>query len=105
MTKAELVNEISEKTKLDKEEVLRVVETFMTTVMANMIKGENIYLRGFGGFILKKRAAKVARHIKNNVQINIPAQYIPSFKPAKVFTTRVKKNVSAAKKELNNEID
>jgi len=95
MTKADIVNDIAEKTNYDKQEISNVVEAFMRSVRNNMTKGENIYLRGFGTFLVKKRAEKTGRHIANNTSVIIPAHHIPSFKPAKIFIDKVKKNVPA----------
>lgn len=85
MTKADIVNEISKSTGIDKTTVLTTIEAFMTTVKDTMSKGENVYLRGFGSFVVKKRAQKTARNISKNTTIIIPEHYIPSFKPAKTF--------------------
>lgn len=93
MTKAEIVNEIAEKTGLDKSEVLTTVEAFMNGVKGSLSRNENVYLRGFGSFIVKKRAEKTGRNISKNTTIIIPAHNIPSFKPAKTFVDKVKKNV------------
>ena len=90
MTKAEIVSEISSKTGLDKVQVMTVVESFMEEVRAALTKNENVYLRGFGSFVVKQRAEKVARNISKNVTITIPAHSIPSFKPAKTFMESVK---------------
>ena len=92
MTKAEIVNEISKKTGIDKATVLTAVEAFMESVKESLIqKEDNVYLRGFGSFILKKRAKKTARNISKNTTIIIPEHNIPAFKPAKTFTISVKK--------------
>jgi DNA-binding protein HU-beta len=93
MTKADIVNEIVGKTGIDKVVVLGVVESFMDTVKSSMIKGENIYVRGFGSFILKKRAAKLGRNITKNTTVKIPAHNIPAFKPCKEFVDEVKQKV------------
>ncbi|KGN98146.1 DNA-binding protein [Porphyromonas gingivicanis] len=87
MTKADLVVEIAKKTGLDRDEVLRVIESFMETVKEEMAKGEgsNIYLRGFGSFVVRERAQKVARNISKKESIIIPKRRVPSFKPSKVF--------------------
>ena len=90
MTKADIVNQIAKETGIEKNAVLSVVESFMNNVKTNMSKGENIYLRGFGSFIVKKRAEKTARNISKNTTLIIPAHNIPSFKPAKSFTEEVK---------------
>lgn len=90
MTKAEIVNDISKKTGIDKATVLTTVEAFMTSVKGSIENGENVYLRGFGSFILKKRAKKTARNISKNTTIIIPEHNIPAFKPAKTFVNSVK---------------
>ena len=89
MTKADIVNEISQNTKVEKVIVQKTVEAFMETVKDSLVKGKNVYLRGFGSFIIKKRAEKTGRNISKNTAIIIPAHKIPSFKPAKVFTSRL----------------
>ncbi len=93
MTKAELVAKISEKTGLEKTEVLATVEALMREIKNSMESGENVYLRGFGSFIIKKRAAKTGRNISKNTTVRIPAHNIPAFKPAKVFVNAVKSKV------------
>ncbi|HHV39953.1 MAG: HU family DNA-binding protein [Bacteroidales bacterium] len=93
MTKADLVNEIAKATGLEKVAVQKVVESFMETVKDSLISNNNVYLRGFGSFILKKRAQKTARNISKNTTIIIPEHYIPAFKPAKVFLEKVKESV------------
>ncbi len=90
MTKADIVNEISKSTGIDKQTVLTSVEAFMETVKSSLTKNENVYLRGFGSFIVKKRAQKTARNISKNTTIIIPEHNIPSFKPAKSFLNEVK---------------
>lgn len=85
MTKADLVNEIAKNTGIDKATILTVVENLMETVKDSMSNGKNVYLRGFGSFILKKRAEKTARNISKNTTIIIPAHVIPAFKPSKSF--------------------
>ena len=90
MTKAEIVNDISKKTGIDKATVLTPVEAFMSSVKGSIENGENVYLRGFGSFILKKRAKKTARNISKNTTIIIPEHNIPAFKPAKTFVNSVK---------------
>ncbi|MGP1476666.1 MAG: HU family DNA-binding protein [Phocaeicola sp.] len=91
MTKADIVNEIAEKTGMSKPEVLNVVEAFMASVKNSLTNGENVYLRGFGSFIVKTRAQKTARNISKNTTIIVPEHKIPAFKPAKTFTISVKK--------------
>jgi DNA-binding protein HU len=91
MTKADIISEITEQTGLQKKEVAVVVESFMNTVKSNMLdKKENVYLRGFGSFIIKHRAAKTARDIGKKTSITIKAHDIPSFKPAKAFIDEMK---------------
>lgn len=97
MTKAEIVTEISEKTGVDKVAVLTTVEAFMNSVKNSLSRGENVYLRGFGSFIVKQRAEKTGRNISKNTTIIIPAHNIPAFKPAKTFVDKVKKNVTVKK--------
>tara|TARA_B100000282_G_scaffold146343_1_gene105290 strand:- start:429 stop:797 length:369 start_codon:yes stop_codon:yes gene_type:complete len=92
MTKAELVTKISSNLGLEKNEVLATVEDFMEEVKNSLSEGENVYLRGFGSFIVKKRAEKTGRNISKNITIKIPAHSIPSFKPAKIFVEDVKNN-------------
>jgi DNA-binding protein HU-beta len=93
MTKAEIVSNIAEKSGLEKADVLRVVEDLMVEVKDALESGENVYLRGFGSFIIKKRAEKTGRNITKNVTIKIPAHNIPAFKPAKSFVEAVKSKV------------
>ena len=90
MTKAEIVNEISNKTGIDKQAVQSVVESFMTSVKSALSRNENVYLRGFGSFIVKERAEKTARNISKKTTIVIPAHKIPAFKPCKSFVNSVK---------------
>jgi DNA-binding protein HU-beta len=97
MTKADIINDIAEKTGIEKIAVQASVEAFMKSVRTSMVNGKNVYLRGFGSFIVKKRAEKTGRNISKNTTIIIPAHYVPAFKPAKTFTEKVKKSV---KKEI-----
>ena len=90
MTKADIVNEIAKNTGLHKAEVCKNVEAFMEAVKDSLAKSENVYLRGFGSFVVKQRAEKTARNISKNTTIIIPAHNIPSFKPAKTFVSSVK---------------
>ena len=90
MTKAEIVNEIAKETGIQKEAVSTVVEAFMESVKNSLAKGNQVYLRGFGSFIIKHRAEKAARNITKNTTMTIPAHNIPAFKPAKVFVNTVK---------------
>ena len=91
MTKAEVVKEIASRTGLDKADVLNCVEGFMEVIKDSLAQEENVYLRGFGSFIVKKRAAKAARDILKNTTITVPEHNIPAFKPAKVFAAAVRK--------------
>ena len=94
MRKADLVTAISEKTGVPKVDVLVTLEEFFKSVKGSLSTGENVYIRGFGSFIVKKRKKKVGRHIKRNVSIEIPEHFIPAFKPAKIFMEDVKENVN-----------
>lgn len=91
MTKAEIVTEIARATGLEKEAVLQTVEHFMTVVKDSLANGENVYLRGFGSFIVRERAEKTARNISKNTTIKIPAHKIPAFKPCPEFKNEVAK--------------
>ena len=93
MTKAEIVAKISDKTGVEKKEVLAIVEAFMSVTKTTMCEGKNIYLRGFGTLFIKKRAKKPGRIISRNTTIMIPAHNIPAFKPAKSFANKLKKSV------------
>ena len=95
MRKADIVNIIAEKTNVEKVDVLVTLETFFQEVKNTMASGENVYIRGFGSFVIKRRAKKVGRHIKNNKSLEIPEHFIPSFKPAKVFMEEVKSKVTS----------
>ncbi len=90
MTKAEVISEIADKTGIDKADVSATVEAFFTVIKDNMSEGENIYVRGFGSFINKKRAKKVARNISKNTAIIIDEHYVPAFKPSKVFIEKIR---------------
>ena len=90
MTKAEIVADIATKTGVEKVAVQAVVESFMEAVKGSTMNGENVYLRGFGSFTIKRRAEKTGRNISKNTTIIIPAHNIPSFKPAKTFVAQVK---------------
>lgn len=94
MTKAEIVSNIADKSGIEKADVLATVEAFMEEVKNSLEKGDNVYLRGFGSFIIKTRAEKTGRNISKNTTIKIPAHNIPSFKPAKVFVEGVKSKVN-----------
>ena len=90
MTKADIVNEIAKKTGVEKVQIQAIVESFMDEIKDSLGRGENVYLRGFGSFIVKTRAEKVARNISKNTTITIPEHKIPAFKPAKTFVAKVK---------------
>ncbi|HNX79200.1 MAG TPA: HU family DNA-binding protein [Prolixibacteraceae bacterium] len=93
MTKADIVNEVSRNTGIEKLTVQKAVEAFMESVKDSLVDGKNVYLRGFGSFVVKKRAEKTARNISKNTTIIIPSHNIPSFKPAKTFVSKVKNQV------------
>ena len=99
MRKADLVTAISEKTGVPKVDVLVALEQFFIEVKSALASGENVYVRGFGSFVIKRRAKKVGRHIKENIAIEIPEHFVPSFKPAKIFVEQVKTNVTQLPKE------
>lgn len=90
MTKADIVSEIAKSTGVEKVQVQAIVETFMDSIKTSLTNKNNVYLRGFGSFIVKKRAKKVARNISKNTTITIPEHNIPAFKPAKSFAAKVK---------------
>lgn len=90
MTKADVINEIAEKTGVDKADVTASVEAFFSVIKSSMANGHNIYIRGFGSFINKKRKKKIARNISRNTALVIDEHYIPSFKPAKIFISKIK---------------
>lgn len=98
MTKAEVIQEIANKTGVDKQDVSATLEAFFKVIKNAMAEHENVYFRNFGSFVVKKRAQKVARIISKNKSIIIPEHYIPAFKPAKTFVTKVKE--STAKKPV-----
>ncbi len=100
MTKAEVIAQIADKTGIDKSDVTTTVEALFKVVKDNMADGENIYVRGFGSFVNKKRAKKIARNISKNTAIVIEEHFVPSFKPSKVFVEQVKSSerVKAANK-------
>ncbi len=97
MTKAEIVSNISSELGIDRADVQSTVENFMKEVKTSLEKGENVYLRGFGSFIIKTRAEKTGRNISKNVAIKIPAHNIPAFKPAKMFVQGIKSKVAVPK--------
>lgn len=93
MTKADIISQVSENTGIEKATAQGAIEAFMETVKESLAKGNNVYLRGFGSFVVKKRAEKVARNISRNTTVIVPAHFIPSFKPADSFVTQVKDKV------------
>lgn len=99
MRKADVVTRVSELTGVAKVDVLVSLEAFFKEVKNSLKQGENVYVRGFGSFIVKKRAKKIGRNIKKNVAVEIPEHFIPAFKPAKTFTDSVKKARGAAAKK------
>ena len=90
MRKADLISKISDKTGIPKVDVLVTLETMFKEIKSSLANGENLYVRGFGSFIIKKRAAKIGRNIKKNVAVSIPEHFIPAFKPAKEFVLEIK---------------
>ncbi|MDR2127104.1 MAG: integration host factor subunit beta [Prevotellaceae bacterium] len=98
MTKADIVNTISHATGIERATVLKTVETFMASVKSSLARNDNVYLREFGSFIVKKRAQKTARNISKNTPLIIPEHFVPAFKPAKVFMSAVKKSAKKTKK-------
>ena len=103
MRKADLVTIISDKTGVPKVDVLVAIEHFFNEIKNTLALGENVYIRGFGSFVIKKRAKKIGRHIKKNESIEIPEHFIPSFKPAKVFVDQVKNKVTTAPEIVEEE--
>ncbi|MBA3827819.1 MAG: integration host factor subunit beta [Taibaiella sp.] len=107
MRKADVVSSIAEKTGIPKVDILVALEAFFKEVKISLIEGEPVYVRGFGSFILKKRAAKVGRNIKKNIAVEIPEHFIPAFKPAKEFVQAVKDTphelVEQSEKDLINQ--
>ena len=101
MRKADIVGSIAEKTGIPKVDILVALETFFKEVKTSLVEGEPVYVRGFGSFILKKRAAKIGRNIKKNVAVSIPEHFIPAFKPAKEFVAEVKKLQSVKEDHIN----
>ncbi|MFQ3351118.1 MAG: DNA-binding protein HU-beta [Candidatus Marivariicella framensis] len=96
MTKADIVTNISDKLGIDKTDIQSTIEKFMIEVKGSLEKGENVYLRGFGSFIIKTRAEKTGRNISKNTAVKIPAHNIPAFKPSKVFVNGVKAKVAVS---------
>ena len=88
-----MVSSVSKKLGIDKTETQKIVEAFMDSIKESMLGGENVYLRGFGSFIIKTRAEKTGRNISKNTSIVIPAHNIPAFKPSKTFAKEIKDKV------------
>lgn len=102
MRKADLVSNITEKTGIPKVDVLVTLESFFKEVKSSLEEGEAVFIRGFGSFIVKKRAAKIGRNIKKNVAVEIPEHLVPAFKPAKEFVSNIKENGKGATSEDNS---
>lgn len=100
MTKADIINKIAISTGIEKSIVLKTIEAYMEEMKTSMIKGKNVYLRGFGSFTVTKRAQKTARNISKNTEMIIPAHFIPKFKPAPEFTKEVTANNIVDKKDV-----
>ena len=96
MTKAEIVTQIAGKTGVEKAAVQTTIEAFKASIKTTLEAGNNVYLRGFGSFTVKKRAEKTGRNISKNTTIIIPAHFIPYFKPAKTFSEKIKENVKVS---------
>ncbi len=105
MRKADLINQISDKTGIPKVDVLVTLETMFKSIKNSLAAGENIYIRGFGSFITKKRAAKIGRNIKKNIAVEIPEHYIPAFKPAKEFMLEIKSSKDVIEQAENKAED
>lgn len=105
MRKADVVGKIAEKTGIPKVDILVTLETFFKEIKTSLVEGEPVYIRGFGSFILKKRAAKVGRNIKKNVSVDIPEHFIPSFKPAKEFMFAIKDSNADLKEHAEHDAD
>jgi len=90
MTKADVIKEIVLKTGIDQEAVSQVVEAMMSSIKEAMAGGDEVFLRGFGSFIIKRRAEKIGRNISQNTSMIIPAHNIPAFKPAESFVKMIK---------------
>ncbi len=101
VTKAEVISEISQKTGIEKADVLTTVEAFFKVVKDSMTEGHNIYVRGFGSFVNKKRARKVARNISKNTSLIIDEHFIPSFKPSKTFVAKIKNSKKVVGEEAS----
>ena len=96
---------IADKTGIAKVDVLVALESFFKEVKTSLAEGENVYIRGFGSFVVKKRAKKIGRHIQENKAIEIPEHFIPAFKPAKIFVEQVKDKVSSLPEDDESDLD
>ncbi len=105
MRKADLINSIADKTGISKIDVMVTLETMFKEIKQNLSNGENIYVRGFGSFITKKRAAKIGRNIKKNIAVEIPEHFIPAFKPAKEFMQEVKASKNITENSQKHDVD
>ncbi len=105
MRKVDIVSQIADKTGVPKTDVLLTLESFFKEVKNSVKNGENVYVRGFGSFIAKKRAQKIGRIISRNESIVIPEHYIPAFKPAQIFIDQVKKNYKPGDEKPEAELD
>lgn len=107
MRKLDLINQITEKTGMPKVDVIVMLEKMLKEIKETLASGENVYIRGFGSFITKKRAAKTGRNIKRNIKVEIPEHYVPVFKPAKEFINAVKnlKSVKEGQPDPDDEME
>lgn len=105
MRKADLVSNIADKTGVPKVDVLVALETFFTEIKETLASGDNVYIRGFGSFVIKRRAKKIGRHIKKNIAIEIPEHYVPAFKPAKIFVEEVRDQVTSLPEDMSDSED
>ena len=92
MRKLELINKVSKVTGIDRQDVDETVEATIHTIKQALINGDSVFIRGFGSFVNKKRAKKIARNISTNTALILEAHYVPSFKPSKKFVESVKEN-------------
>ena len=99
MRKADLIDQVSEKTGISKVDVLITVEQTLLAIQVNLAKGESVFIRGFGTFSPKKRAAKLGRNIKKGEPVLIPAHSIPHFKPGREFKQLLKRLASEARED------
>lgn len=89
MRKADIINKIASETGIPKVDVLVSLESFFQTVKESVAEGENVHIRGFGSFIIKKKAKKFGRDIRRNITIEIPERSVPAFKPSNAFVEQV----------------